>query len=146
MANLAAILKDEIRRLARKEAKSITSSLQRSSAQHRRDIAALKRQVAALERKVALLEKRAWSQSPASAATGAADLENIRFSAKGLASHRARLGLSAAEYAALLDVSPQTVYNWEHGRARPRAEQMAGIVNLRGISKKEALARLEQIA
>ena len=145
MANLASILKDEIRRLARKEAKSLTSALQRASVQHRRDIASLRRQVSALERKVGLLEKKAWSQSPAATA-GGEDLENIRFSAKGLASHRKRLGLPAAEYAALLGVSPQTIYNWEHERARPRSDQMAGIVALRGTSKKEALARLEHLA
>jgi len=33
---------------------------------------------------------------------------------------RKRLGLSAADYAKLIGVSSLTVYNWEHGRTRPR--------------------------
>ena len=145
MATLASALKEEIRRLARKESKTLTAPLQRASAQHRRDIAALKRQVTTLERKVSLLEKKTWAQSPAATSAGE-ELERVRFSAKGLASHRKRLGLSAGEYAALLEVSAQTVYNWEQERARPQREQLAGIAALRGVSKKEALARLEQLA
>ena len=44
MTNLATALKEEIRRLARKEIRAETLQTKRSSAQHRRDIAALKRQ------------------------------------------------------------------------------------------------------
>ena len=43
MANLATVLKEEIRRLARRETKTLTETMRRQSAQHRRDIADLKR-------------------------------------------------------------------------------------------------------
>jgi transcriptional regulator with XRE-family HTH domain len=56
---------------------------------------------------------------------------------------RERLGLSAADYAKLVGVSSLTIYNWEHGKTRPRAEQLAALVALRGIGKREALHRLE---
>jgi DNA-binding transcriptional regulator YiaG len=142
MANLANVLKEEIRRLGKSEAKGVTAVLRRNSAQHRRDIAALKRQVASLERKVALLEKRTWSSAvPETAAPEV--VENARFSAKGLASQRRRLKLSAAQYAKLVGVAAPTLYAWEQGRNRPRPEQLAKIVALRGIAKKEALAMLE---
>lgn len=145
MTTLATVLKDEIRRLARKEARAQTDKLQTASAQYRRDIAALKRQVAALERKLVLLEKTAWGSGRA-ASGGDVAVENVRFSAKGLVSQRARLGLSAADYAALVGVTAQTLYNWEHGRTRPREDQLKALVGVRGISKREALARLEQLA
>jgi DNA-binding transcriptional regulator YiaG len=55
------------------------------------------------------------------------------------------MGLSAAEFAALIGVSGQSVYKWEHGEARPRARQLEAIAALRGIGKREAAARLAQI-
>ena len=45
MPNLAAVLKDEIRRLAKREIKSNTSSTKGAVAQFRRDIARLKREM-----------------------------------------------------------------------------------------------------
>lgn len=145
MPNFAATLKAEMSRIARKELRALTSSLQRSSSQHRRDIATLKRQVAALERKVALLEKKTWSDLPATAADPD-ESQSIRFSAKGLASHRKRLGLTVADYAKLIQVSVPTLYNWENGKTRPRQEQLVRLAAVRKITKREALARLEQMA
>jgi N-acetylneuraminic acid mutarotase len=55
MPNIASVLKEEILRLARKEARSETNALKKASAQYRRDIAALKRQITDLQRKVAPL-------------------------------------------------------------------------------------------
>ena len=142
MPNLAAVLKIEIARIARKESRALIAALQRSSSQYRRDIAAMKQQIATLERKVALLEKNAWSAIPA---PDADEAQTIRFSAKGLASHRARLGLTVADYARLIQVSVPTLYNWENGKTRPRQEQLLRLAAVRKISKREALARLEQM-
>lgn len=144
MANLGSVLKEEIRRLARKEVRAQTGLLRRQSAQYRRDVAALKRAAASVERRLALLERKLWKRAPAEEVADL-PLEKVRFSAKGLRSHRTRLGLSGQQYAKLLNVSMQTLYNWEQGRARPRANQMPSIVALRKVTKKEALARLSQL-
>ncbi len=62
MSNLAAVMKDEIRRLARKEVKAETATTKRWVAQHRKDITELKRQVRDLTREVALsLPKTTYS-------------------------------------------------------------------------------------
>ncbi len=45
MPNLAQVLKDEIRRLARRQIKAELGPARKASAQYRRDIAALKRQL-----------------------------------------------------------------------------------------------------
>ena len=141
MPNLAAVLREEIRRLAKKEAKDQTELLRRQSAQYRRDVAALKRQVIELEKRVALLEKNTFRGTRKPEVAG----NRKRFSAKGLRSHRKKLGLSGADYAALLGVSMQTLYNWEQERSRPQPRQMKTIAGLRDIGKKEALARLAQL-
>ena len=64
--------------------------------------------------------------------------------AGGLASHRKRLGLSAADFGKLLGVSGQSIYKWEPGEVKPRRAQLEAIAAIRTLGKREALARLEQ--
>jgi DNA-binding transcriptional regulator YiaG len=140
MPNLASLLKSEISRLSRREIRREVLPLRRSAAAHRREIAALKRTIAALERRAKSLAKFA---APRTADKASAPENQTRFVAKGLVSLRKRLGLSAVDLARLLGVSMQSVYNWEHKKATPRKEQVAAIVALRSLGKKEAQARLE---
>ncbi len=141
MPNIAAVLKDEISRIARKEARAQTAEFKKASAQYRAHIAALRRRIEELERQV----KRA-SRAGARAAAEPAEAQEQgtprRFSAARLSAQRRKLGLSAADFAALIGVSGQSVYKWEHGEARPRARQLEAIAALRGIGKREAAARL----
>ena len=58
-------------------------------------------------------------------------------------SRREKLGLSAADYARLIGVTAQTIYNWEQGRSRPGEEPLAKLVALRELGKREILKRLE---
>ena len=141
MPNIGSLLKDEISRLCRRELRRETTVLKRASATYRHDIAALKRQIAALTRQNAILSKRAPSGVEAPA-TG----KPTRFVAKGLVSLRKRLGLSAAQLSRLLEVSEQSVYNWEAKKTTPRKEQVTAIAALRSIGRREALARLEQLS
>jgi DNA-binding transcriptional regulator YiaG len=141
MPNIGTLLKSEISRLSRREIRREVGSVKKSSAAHRRDIAALKRQVAALTRQAAALGKRA--ASVAESAPAALPERPVRFVAKGFRSLRARLGLSAPQLARLLGVSEQSVYNWETKKATPRKEQLAAIIALRGVGKREVQERLE---
>ncbi|MEE8147852.1 MAG: hypothetical protein V3T24_09630, partial [Longimicrobiales bacterium] len=77
-------------------------ALKSASAQYRRDIAALKRKVKEHEREIVRL-RRAAAKGPAarSSADGGA---STRFSPAWVARHRKKLGLSAADYAALVGV------------------------------------------
>jgi DNA-binding transcriptional regulator YiaG len=143
MPNIAAVLKEEIQRLARKETRKQTSVLRKMSAQYRRDIAEMKRRMSELQRKVAPLEKqvlRGISPQPAEA-----DGEHVRFTAKGLRSQRKRLGLSATDYGKLIGVTGQTIYSWEQEASRPRKLQVARLAALRNLGKRDAIARLEQL-
>ncbi|HSI54529.1 MAG: helix-turn-helix domain-containing protein [Ramlibacter sp.] len=141
MSNIASVLKAEISRVARKETRGETQSLKKAVSQYRSQIAELKRRMHALEQQVKQLGKttrRVASSTPADEAEGS----NLRFSAKGLAAQRKRLGLSAASVAKILGVSTLSVYKWESGKVRPRAKQIEAIATLRGMGKREAAERL----
>lgn len=144
MSNIATALKEEIIRLARKETRSETEKLRKASAQYRAEIAALKKRTATLEQQLSRLEKsnnRKVEVKPNTEETGKA-----RFTSKGFKSLRKRLGLSAVETGQLLDVSVPTIYNWETGNAVPREKQLAKIVALRGMGKREVDSILQQLA
>jgi DNA-binding transcriptional regulator YiaG len=143
MPNIASVLKEEIARVSRKELKGENLKLKKASAQYRSDIAALKRRLLALEQQVARLGKNGRKAS--APAEDGEQKTTLRFSAKGLKAQRERLGLSAAAVATLLGVSGQSIYKWEDGKTRPRASQLPAIATLRGMSKKEAAARLKAL-
>lgn len=143
MPNIASVFKDEIVRVARKEIRNELAALKKASAAYRAEIAALKRRAQELEREVKGLGRTLGKAAPA--AREAAPGKPTRFSAKGLASQRKRLALSAADCGLLVGASGQSVYNWEAGTARPRASHLAAIASLRGMGKKQALARLREL-
>lgn len=147
MPNIASVLREEILRLSRKETRSQTTATKKAASQHRRDIAALKRQVAELQRQVILLLRRASKGDPSTLnAKDANGSAKLRFAAKGLRSHRARLGLSASDFGKLLGASEQSVYAWETGKTVPRREQVAKIAAVRAMGKREAMQRVEAAA
>lgn len=141
MPNIGTVLKTEISRVARKEVRAETQQLKKLVAQYRGQIAQLKRRMQALELQV---RRQARGSGRAARAVEGEDAEspNLRFSAKGLAAQRKRLGLSAASVAKLLGVSALSVYKWESGKTRPRARQLEAIAGLRGLGKRAATARL----
>jgi DNA-binding transcriptional regulator YiaG len=142
MPNIAGVLKEEICRLAKKEAKAQIGKTQRATAQYRRDIANLKRVLGQQEREIRLLKKRAQDGQPQAEEE---PLESVRFSSRSVKAQRSRLGLSAADYGKLVGVSGLTIYNWEHEKARPRKAQLAALVAVRGIGKREALLKLAEL-
>jgi DNA-binding transcriptional regulator YiaG len=143
MPNFASALKEEIVRLARKEGRNETERLKKASSQYRSDIAALKRRLEALEKQLSHFEKKSKSSQKLEVS---GETTPVRFSAKGLASQRQRLGLAAAEMGLLLGVSAQTIYNWEAGKSRPRQQQLAAIAALRGLGKRQVKSRLTELA
>lgn len=140
MTNLASILKSEISRVARKELRSEILGLRKAVGTYRAEIAALKRRALALEQELRRLRKSSAKVVPP--VEGDASSRKLRFSAKGLASQRRRLALSAHDFGLLVGASGQSIYNWEDGKARPRARHLPAIAALKSIGKREAAARL----
>lgn len=150
MANIASVLKSEIARVARKEVRAELESLKRASTQHRSAIAQLRREVADLHRQLKQAHRQVANASRAPAASGggggggASDGTLRRFSAARLAAHRARLGLSAADYGRLVGMSGATIYLWEQGKSRPKPEQLQRLVEARTLGRRAALEQLAQ--
>jgi DNA-binding transcriptional regulator YiaG len=143
MSNIAVALRQEITRLARREARSLTKSLHKAAFQFRRDIAELKRQNAQARAEIARFQRQAPQGDAAPATEGT--IENIRYSAARVKALRKRLGLSAEAFGKLVGVTGHTVYKWEHGAVRPRRRKLAAIAAVRGIGKTEANARLREL-
>lgn len=142
MPSIAQILKQEVTRLSRREVRLRVDNTRKTVSRHQRDIAELKRQVKALERLVAAMARQAAAPQRTQAEPAAA---RVRFSASGVRAQRNRVGLSAADYAKLMGVSTQTIYNWERGATAPSQAQKAKLAALRRIGKREARARLAAI-
>ena len=142
MSNVASVLKEEITRVSRKEIRRETAAFKKSSTTHRSDIAALKRRVQELERQL-----RRIAQAPERSVPVAANEDSVspstRFSAKSMAAQRKRLGLTAAECGLLIGASAQSVYNWEEGKVRPRAQHLPAIFALRNLGRRQANEILE---
>ena len=141
MSTFANQLKSEIARIAKKEARSETSTLKKTSAQYRSEIAALKRRLAALESIVGKLSKQPKKEVQA---VEPQSTENLRFRVSGFATLRKKLGVTANEMGVLLGVSGQSVYKWEQGKAKPRAGQLKAIAAVRKLGKREVAERLAQ--
>jgi hypothetical protein len=114
MPNIGSILKSEISRVARKEVRGETQALKKSVSLYRSQIADLKRRMQALEQQLKRVGRVAAKAAPAE--TQAKEGSAPRFSAKGLATQRKRLGLSAASMAKLLGATP--------GRAQSRSRPL----------------------
>jgi DNA-binding transcriptional regulator YiaG len=138
--NIAAVLKTEICRLAKKEAKVVTSQLRRASVQHRNDIAKLRKLIGQQAKAIAHLKKQKGQPQSVEESTN-----GVRFSARSVKAQRKRLGLSAEKYAKLVGVSSLTIYSWEAGKTKPRKAQLDALVAVRGIGKREAMQRLEEM-
>ncbi|MCY3021215.1 MAG: helix-turn-helix domain-containing protein [Planctomycetota bacterium] len=145
MPRFAAALQEEIRRLARKEVRSLTAVTRRAAAQHRRDIAGLKRQARLLARQVAALEVLGRRQAAIPPAPTTV-VEKARFSPGWIKTRREKLKLSAKDYGRLIGTSALTVYKWEGGKSRPRKDALARLVAVKDIGRREALRRLEMLA
>jgi DNA-binding transcriptional regulator YiaG len=147
MPNIASVFKAEITRLARKELRENSDGLKKAVASQRSEIATLKRRVQALEALVKRLAKTQVAKPARGRAAATAEAEEpgsgeLRFRASGMAANRKRLGLSAADFALLVGTTGQSVYAWEAGKSKPRAEALAAIAALRGIGKREVETRL----
>ena len=168
MANLATVLKEEVGRLARKEIRQQTAEMAKAVVQTQREIAALKRQIQTLTgqlsshkpeesrpmgRKKAARKKagrkktgrKKTAAKPAGKATAARSSTRARFSTKGLKASREQLGLSADNFGKLIGVSGLSIYNWEQGKARPRESSIEALAKIKGMGKREAIKRLEEL-
>lgn len=143
MSNLMKSLKGEIARLARKEAKAMTSSLRKPAGATRRTLADLKRRVARIERQLKAADLRPAAALAAQAPEDAAGAKR-GISGKSIRSLRKRLGLSQQAFGKLVNVTAHGVHLWEKkdGTIRLRNTSRAAVQELKGLGARAAKARL----
>ncbi len=144
MSSLIDSLKSEIARVARKELKEELLALRKASTAHRSEIAALKRQLKSLASALKASTRAAKGNAQnASAANAPAPGSRMRFSAARFAAWRAKVGITQAQTAKLLEASALSVFKWESDKAQPRAAQLQKITVAMKMGKREVLRKLE---
>lgn len=146
-------LKNEISRSARKEINKAIQPLKRVNATQRSLIAKLRRDLSDLQQtvkdaqrspKVAVAQTRAPGRSNQEAE--ADSRRGAWFTAKGIRSLRARLGITQTELGKLAGVSAQSVVNWEKlaGKIAFRQQKTAKrMLEIRDLTKKTARQALK---
>lgn len=145
MPDIAKLLKDEIRRIARSEARTATSTLTQK-------IGDLKKQNRAQGKQIKELHS-ALKTKVNKKDTGAIDpllskgkpVRAVRTSPKSIKQHRKRHKLSQRQVGLLLGVSSLTVSKWETGNAKPRGKNMEAFGLFRSMGLKEVQARLADV-
>lgn len=138
--NVMTVLKSEISRLARKEAKAIVSPVRKASATYRGLIAGLRKQVAGLQRELAGL-KRAMPKAERVLEAKTEPEGRFWITGKGVKAMRKRMGLTQTVFGKLVGVSAVSVVKWEKidGKIEIRKKAtMARIQGLKGKGKREA--------
>ena len=145
MANVMSVLKSEISRLARKEARQVVAPVKKASANYRGLIAGLRKQLDALQNEVAALRRVAPKADKAVLAKQAPE-GRFWITGKGVKTLRKRLGLTQAQFGKLVGVSVPTVVNWEgaQGKVNLRKAAAGKLQGLRGIGKRQAAEMLGQ--
>jgi len=146
MPNIAKVLREEIARISRHEAKVTFTPLQRRTIKLESAAADLKRRTSLLEKANKQLQVRLSkieAAQPEPPAPEPAGREWI--SGNGIKSLRQRLGLSQGQFARLAGASLRAVGKWESqpGMVKFRDATKAAVFSLRGIGAREAKQRLE---
>lgn len=136
-------MKEEISRIARKEAKQAVAPFHKPTADARRTFADLKRRVAALEKenkRMTALLAEVLRLEPVVAPASSRNW----ISGKGVRSLRQKLSLSQEAFAKLVGVTPNAVWIWESkpGMLRMRDATKAAVMAVRGLGAREAKDRL----
>lgn len=147
MQNLSQALKAEIQRISRREIKTSFRPIRSSTVGLKKTVAELRRKVATLEsenKRLLSFQKAEQEKLPQ---VSSEEAGKVRISSKSIHALRNKLGLSQDDFAKLIDVSGQAVYAMEHkeGRLRFRGNTLNKILAIKGIGKREAQKRLEEM-
>lgn len=146
MPNIAAVLRTEITRLARRTLRPLCVPIKKDVAALKRALVQQKRLCARLARDNARLVADLDTRVAAPPTMSEKDLRSARISPRLVKSQRARLGLSRKAFARLLGVSAGAVVTWEGGRSKPGPAAKAALVAVRKLGKREAQRRLKVMA
>jgi len=138
MATFAAVLRDEVKRLATKQMKRAMRPFKRVQ----RQIKSLRtltrhqrRTIASLERRVGVLRARAARALRGAAGAGT---RGMGVSPEAIRALRGRFKMTRVQFAKLVGVSAGSIFGWETGRTVPRGKSRARVAELRKLGVREA--------
>ena len=156
MPTLAALLKEEISKIAQKEVQDQVRELKKTVREQRDAIARLEKQIGPAKAKTKVKAKakaktKAKAKAEPAAAKPAAKVSKAptvdkrkqpRIAPNTIKKHRKRLKLSQADLGKFLNVSTNTVLRWEAGTSKPRGKHLPELAKLRSISLRELKEQL----
>ena len=140
MPNVQQVLGEEIRRLAKKEARAAIEDLKEQIAAMKKTISEqgkLIKELSKLTNKTAAI---VLPPEPPKEELAPEEIKAVRVSAERITKWRKKIGVSQTQYAKLLGVSHLSVNHWEAGSTEPREAQKQRIVELRDMGKRELKA------
>jgi DNA-binding transcriptional regulator YiaG len=148
MSNVVKVLKAEISRISKREAKSATQGIGKSTTWLRKTVADLKKRLSLLEKEnkgLASRVKKYQAESPQK--VDAEEGRKARFTSTGIRALRKKLRLSQADFGKLLGTTPGAVYLWEkkQGALSLRDKTKAAILSIRELGAREAKEKLEEL-
>lgn len=141
MPDFKSTFTDEVRRLAKKEAKALNEIITAQG----KTIKALTKRIAELEKKAGAVASTVKKDEPKDTLIPAKK-GKARFSPKTLLKFRKKYGLSQKGIAAILGIATITVSHWESGKNRPRPNQVEAISSLSKLGKRKVEAILAEKA
>ena len=147
MSNIAKVLKAEIMRISRKEAKSATQGIGNSNTWLRKTVADLKKRLLLLEKenkRLVASMKKYQVESPEK--VDQEEGKKVRFSSRGIRSLRKKLRLSQLDFGKLLGTTAHCVYLWEkkEGALSLRDKTREALLSIRGLGAGEAREKLDE--
>jgi len=142
MPDFKSTFTDEVRRLAKKEAKALNEIITAQG----KTIKALTKRVAELEKKFETVAPAPTKDATPADQTANAKASKVRYSPKTIVKFRKKYGISQKPLAAILGVTQFTVSHWESGKNRPHPNQIEAIRALTKRGKREVEALLAEKA
>ena len=148
MSNVAKVLKEEIARISKREAKSATQAIGKSTTWLRKTVADLKKRLSLLEkesRRLTAVMKKQQLESPQK--PDAEEGKKARFTSRGIRALRKKLRISQADFGKLVGTTPGAVHLWEKkdGALSLRDKTKSAILSVRGLGAREAKEKLAGI-
>lgn len=142
MPNIQKLMSEEIRRLARREAKSAVTPLLKTVSELKHQITELRKQLKQVP-PASAGKKTEEKILPAGAAGDERRKKDIRLTPERIMKIRRKLGLSRKQFAGLLDVYFVSIANWETGKTAPRSSMKGKIETAAKMGKRELKAAMD---
>jgi DNA-binding transcriptional regulator YiaG len=148
MSNVVHVLKAEIARISKREARSATQAIGKSNIWLRKTVVNLKKRLVLLEKenkRLAAAVKKYQVAQPEKDDTE--EGRKARFSSRGIRALRKKLRVSQADFGKLVGTTPGAVHLWEKkdGVLSLREKTKAAILSVRGLRAREAKEKLAEL-